>query len=464
MLAFFAFASLIVQQLPPYNAWSSTSIPPGSYAVDSGGSLIAGTGRLSIRATSATPQSNGSVTFSLPADTLRLRRVVLTGEVRGHGNASLVVRGANYAARAFSTAGGALTAADTQWTKRDLQLVVSRTSVRIDVMAAVRGIGDIEARGLKLSVQDLPAANTALSSEAQREVDEAINIARRQSFWRDTVTWSEVESDVRRFAAGAQTAAETYPAIRELLMRLGDHHSFLMPAQQATQWQSGTLVKNPLPTVKALENHIGYISVPAYSGGDAAGMREYATGTHDLLTSTAPSSTCGWVLDLRQNGGGNMWPMLAGLKPFVGDAHLGSFSGPSGSGASWIAGQAVGVDPPKSLGWLDSSAVAVLIGPRTASSGEAVAVAFHGRPRTRFFGQPTAGLANANGTMKLPDGAMMMVMTSVDVDRNGQRFGEKVVPDETISQPDAQSPTSASDATLTAATRWLTSQASCRGR
>jgi hypothetical protein len=66
--------------------------------------------------------------------------------------------------------------------------------------------------------------------------------------------------------------------------------------------------------------------------------------------------------------------------------------------------------------------------------------------------------------MKLPDGAMMMVMTSVDVDRNGQRFGEKVVPDETISQPDGQSPTSGSDATLTAATRWLTSQATCRER
>src|SRR4029077_20489098 len=122
----------------------------------------------------------------------------------------------------------------------------------------------------------------------------------------------------------------------------------------------------------------------------------------------------------------NMWPMLAGLKPFLGAAELGAFVRPDGAGPPWIAGQGVGVEPPSSLTALESSWVAVLTGPRTGSSGEAVTIAFRGRPHTRSFGQPTAGLSTANGTFPLPDGAMIVLTTAVDADRIGQRYGEKV--------------------------------------
>ena len=386
----------------------------------------------------------------------------MSGEIRARGSASFFLRGANYATRAFTTDGGALTAADTQWTHREYHVVVSRTATRVDILASLRGVGEIEVRGLTLSVENLPAASTALAIDAKRELDSAMMIVRRSSFWRDTVSWATVEPDVRAIAAGAQNPADTYPAIRELLSRLGDHHSFLMPAQQSTQWQNGTLTKNPLPTVKSFTGGVGYVSVPAYSGGDDKGIREYAEGAHKLLVQTAPGASCGWVLDLRQNGGGNMWPMLAGLKPFVGSVGLGSFSGPNGGGAQWIAGQNVSAEPPEHLAPLESSTVAVLIGPRTASSGEAVAVAFHGRPRTRFFGQPTAGLANANGTMRLPDGALMMVMTAVDVDRNGQKFGEKVTPDETIAPASGGQIDSPDDPAVAAAIQWLHAQPACR--
>jgi C-terminal processing protease CtpA/Prc len=235
-----------------------------------------------------------------------------------------------------------------------------------------------------------------------------------------------------------------------------------MPARQATAWSGGTLAKNPLPTVNSLPRGIGYISVPAYSGGDAAGMREYAQGTHALLAPMRSSAPCGWVLDLRQNGGGNMWPMLAGLKPFLGSTELGSFAGPKGGGARWVAGRGLGVEPADSLMSLESAPVAVLIGPRTASSGEAVGVAFHGRPRTRFFGQSSAGLANGNSTNRLPDGAMIMVMSVIDIDRNGQKFGEKIEPDEVVAPPtDARLIGTMEDPAVIAATRWLFTQTSC---
>jgi C-terminal processing protease CtpA/Prc len=172
------------------------------------------------------------------------------------------------------------------------------------------------------------------------------------------------------------------------------------------------------------------------------------------------SSSCGWVVDLRPNTGGNMWPMLAGLKPFLGTAGLGTFESPTGSSPPWIAGQAVGVEPPSTLAVLESSWVAVLTGPRTASSGEAVAIAFRGRPRTRSFGLPTAGLSTANATFPLPDGAMILLTTAVDADRTGKRYGDKVDPDERVEA--ATTPTPTSDPALAAAVQWLRQSSGCK--
>jgi C-terminal processing protease CtpA/Prc len=177
---------------------------------------------------------------------------------------------------------------------------------------------------------------------------------------------------------------------------------------------------------------------------------------HEALATTMKSVSCGWVVDLRPNTGGNMWPMLAGLKPFLGNAGLGTFESPTGSSPPWIAGQGVGVEPPLSLDVLQSSWVVVLTGPRTASSGEAVTIAFRGRPRTRSFGQPTAGLSTANGTFPLPDGAMILLTTAIEADRTGRRYGEKVDPDERV-----DAATGSDDTTLSAATQWLRQSSGC---
>lgn len=77
--------------------------------------------------------------------------------------------------------------------------------------------------------------------------------------------------------------------------------------------------------------------------------------------------------------------MLAGLKPFLGDAPLGYFVTTSGEKSRpWK--ETLPIDH-QDMAQPDLSTipVAVLIGPHTASSGEAVAIAFKGRPNTRFL-------------------------------------------------------------------------------
>jgi C-terminal processing protease CtpA/Prc len=245
-----------------------------------------------------------------------------------------------------------------------------------------------------------------------------------------------------------------YPAITMLLSSLGDHHSFFQKPTAARQFQSGG-AQNPRPDVHALPDSIGYISVPAYSGAGMAAGKTYVDDVRAELTKVQAQSTCRWVVDLRPNGGGNMWPMLGGLHPFFGDAGLGAFVTNAGAEPLWHANDLFKVPVAPELSRLDSAYVAVLIGPRTASSGEAVTISFIGRPHTRSFGLPTAGLSTANSTFMLPDTSMIVLTVSVEADRNGKRYGQKIEPDEIIAHDPVADPQ------LARAVAWLRSQPAC---
>ena len=83
--------------------------------------------------------------------------------------------------------------------------------------------------------------------------------------------------------------------------------------------------------------------------------------------------------------------------------------------------------------------VVVVTGAKTASSGEAVAVAFRGRPHTRSVGQPTLGVSTSNQMYPLPGGAGLNLTTARFVDRTGRAYGDALVPDETVPEPEAVS-------------------------
>ncbi len=94
--------------------------------------------------------------------------------------------------------------------------------------------------------------------------------------------------------------------------------------------------------------------------------------------------------------------------------------------------------------------VAVLFGPHTASSGEATAISFLGRPDTRSFGLPTYGLSTANAGYRLRDGAVLNLTVATDADRTGHLYGEEIQPDTTVADA------------LAAALPWVEAAPVCR--
>ncbi len=456
-------AQIQAPSAPPRPAdWALVGNGKDAYTIEAAGDAMQpGGATLSLRCVNSSTAGFGTASTKAPADSFRGRRVKLSGKMLttgAKGGASLWLRVDRDTEIIQVDTGAPPQTGDTDWTERAVTLPVpaQATSIVFGVMLQPGG-GSVTVRDLRLEAgAELgPPAPAAL-----KVLDAAITIVKNNAWKAASVNWDVAEPEVRGFAAGAERSSEVYPAIRMMLGRLGDRHSFLMPPAQTTAFKAAG-AQNPPAEVRALSDGVGYIKVPAYGGSEATAMRTYATRLHSDLTAAMDGARCGWIVDLRTNTGGNMWPMLDGLQPLLGTGVLGTFEGPKGAGTKWIAGARTGVVPPATLKTLESAWVAVLTGPKTASSGEAVAVAFRGRPNTRSFGLPTAGLSTSNGTFPLPDGAMILLTTSVDADRTGRRYGDKIDPDERV---EAGDPTTAGgDATLSAAIKWLTQSSGCKG-
>jgi C-terminal processing protease CtpA/Prc len=245
--------------------------------------------------------------------------------------------------------------------------------------------------------------------------------------------------------------SDVYPAIRFLLKSLGDHHSFFLEPIASHQELTGGVASSP-SSVAMKPGGIGYIDMPGYRGMEASAIHAFANDMVNSIGHIATQARCGWVVDLRNDTGGNMMPMLEGLRPLLGDRPLGSFRNADGHLSPFSAINRLDKMQFKGPA-LEHATVAVLLGQRTGSSGEVVAVSFVGRPLTGSFGQPTAGLSSANTGFPLPDHSMIFLTTAIDMDRTGHSYGNKMQPDQIIAAPT----TSTTDPTLDAAQAWLAS-------
>jgi carboxyl-terminal processing protease len=218
---------------------------------------------------------------------------------------------------------------------------------------------------------------------------------------------------------------------------------------------------------RRLAGHIGYIAVPGLAASPI--YNYYVDIMQQIIADIDQTPTCGWVVDLQGNTGGDMWPMLAGIGPILGGGRAGSFAPPADSPA-WMYrdGQALlgetvlaQAPTPYHLQRPDPP-VAVLTDRQTVSAGEAIAVAFRGRPQTRSFGGATAGLPTYNDIVPLSDGAALQLTVVMDADRTGQTYDAPIVPDVPTLNNFGDRGTDA-DPALRTAVDWLRQQPACAG-
>ena len=278
----------------------------------------------------------------------------------------------------------------------------------------------------------------ALAPEAEDFLNEVLDIMEENSINRKTIDWPDFKARVLEKATGAKTIVETYPAIEEALKLLGDNHSFYLRSDggimsaRSVPCNSQSIVKPTLPP------NIGYVKVNAYSGAsdDAAGIA-FAQEIQDQIKNQDKAELIGWIVDLRSNLGGNMWPMLAGIGPILGEGTAGYFIDPDGRASSWGFRNGGAVGEGFVATQLTSSytliktqpKAAVLLDAGVASSGEVIAISFIGRSNTKSFGASTCGATTGNTAFTLSDNSTLYLTTVYLADRNKHLFGVPVEPD-----------------------------------
>jgi carboxyl-terminal processing protease len=232
----------------------------------------------------------------------------------------------------------------------------------------------------------------------------------------------------------------------------------------------GRVGYNAVPAVRGLPGGVGYLLLPEYVGRSTGeGASRYVEASHADMAQADGLVACGWVVDLRLNSGGNMWPMLAAAGPLLGDGVAGSFAAPEGTmawgyaaGEAFLAGRGLVRVAEPYVPRRPGGPVAVLTSRLTASAGEAVAIAFRGRDVTRSFGEPTRGIPTVNASRFLRDSALLALTTAFHADRHGTLYGGVLVPDEVVPIDWARIGTD-DDPVLRAAARWIRSRPECGG-
>lgn len=235
-----------------------------------------------------------------------------------------------------------------------------------------------------------------------------------------------------------------YNCVNLALQDLKDSHSYLQP-KNITQ-QSNQVKTNKKYEI-IVENGIGIIKIPTLFAekydADSILMEAWVINFQKNLLQAKNSVSKGWIIDLTENDGGTMFPMLAGLSIFYEKPELGGFYSTDKStniiefdGQSFSSKSVGSFYQYKSKLEINKNKlpVIVLIGSKTASSAEFLALALKRQKNIKLIGQTTAGCASGNEPIELPDDLGYIVLTCcyyLDIN-NEPLFEQKVKPDITL--------------------------------
>ena len=308
--------------------------------------------------------------------------------------------------------------------------------------------------------------------KAEQLLSEALAFMEKTYYRRDQVIWTDLEAQARRQLVTADNCDDAYASITWCFKQLGERHSFIMPPDKAARYTGDDASSGPTGLTDLvgeirgewLEDSIAYLTIPWVHTTDSIFCERIADSLQTVIARLDTRHITRWIIDLRNNSGGNCWPMLAGIGPLLGDGLYGYFvaSGEripiSYNDGSACQGRHVICRVSEDHGYhthATHKSIVVLTGRRTVSAGEIVALAFKGREQTCLIGQPTAGLTTANATYSLSDRSLLVLTVCQEADFTGHICDGRIQPDHVIPAGDAGiDPDPARSAALT----WLQSK------
>lgn len=326
----------------------------------------------------------------------------------------------------------------------DWTFVEIRAEVPEDAQVIVLG-GILYAAGdASFDSASLESLNDPQSPQAKAYLDRVLDLLQRGHINKARVNWVAVRAGAESRAAHAQTPADTYAGIRWVIAQLNEHHTLFLPPR--TNLNAMATGPSPVPLeVKPLGQHVASLRLPGigYPPRSPEAARYVAT-LRDGIAGQQQAGACGWIVDLREDTGGDVYPMLNGLAPLLGPPPWAGFQNADGRLSTLgVVGDQITETPlaswPAPPATTDLPPLAVLLGPHTTSAGEMMALALAGRANARSFGAPTAGFTTGNVSIPLSDGANLVLTATYELNRFGKAVHGPLLPDQATPADQAES-------------------------
>ncbi|MGD1317793.1 S41 family peptidase [Chryseobacterium sp. 2R14A] len=267
---------------------------------------------------------------------------------------------------------------------------------------------------------------------------------KNKSVNKSKLNWDEIFDKTLTEVSKAKTIKETYPIIKNALSSLNDSHSNFYPEDVVKAYTLGykaTGQEFPVIRSEMLENKYAYISLPDIGSFNKDDWNLYINTFYAKVNDLQKRKPKGWIIDLRGNFGGMLYPMYAAIAPFLDDKNIVGTKDAEGKieyynykDAKFYEGSTATQmfqlihKEPKSV----KRPVAVLVDKVTGSSGEFITAAFVSQKNVKIIGTNTQGLTSGNQEYKLSDGSYLVLTTGNIVDRTGKEYakiGEGIPPD-----------------------------------
>lgn len=297
------------------------------------------------------------------------------------------------------------------------------------------------------------------SAGVTKYITEITTIIKNNSIVTTQINWAEYEKEVGELSRNINSIDSCKPVLTYIIKTLrksGDHHSFFIDNRGVEKLNNGSSLPK-YAQGRLLTPNTGYIKVPSMMSFNDQVNDSFRDTIQQLIKKMdTENDITAWVVDLRGNTGGNMWPMVAGLNALIKDGIAGYWVDINNKRSKWYSyGRGfMGTGKFYKVKKM-SSPIAVLIDSFTASSGEMTAISFIGLRNVKTFGQPSAGYTTSNGTYRLSNGAILQLANAYAADRKMNIYKERIYPNVHIREN-----TKTADDTIKAAMEWVLKEGS----
>ncbi|MAD02630.1 MAG: hypothetical protein CMK65_03260 [Pseudoalteromonas sp.] len=230
------------------------------------------------------------------------------------------------------------------------------------------------------------------------------------------------------------------PNVATLLKSLNEPHTYLKDKDSNIIIFSAKkrCVNNSKIKLSFQKGKLAYLKVSSIGATTTEEKSQYVRNSINNIRSQDNENSRYWIIDLRKNSGGNMWPMLQALSPFfdatqtLGEFHLSSGSITRFGFKDGIAHestlQKINFQPDTYHLKHQPIGIFVLIDSSVASSAEALAIGLSSLNNVTLVGEKTCGLATVNTPFELSDESILVLTTGEMANIHGKTFKNGIKP------------------------------------